>query len=291
MSSTTPPMQLHKSGESSTADASITNTTTPSTVPNILIFGETGVGKSSIINMLAREPVAKVSSDAVGQTFGNVPHPIEFNGTQIVAWDTAGLNESEYGTVHPEKAIDNLRCLAEKLDGRINLLVYCIKASRFRQIWKINYDIFVSGFCQGKVPVVLIVTGCEDEVPDMEDWWTRNASVFSTYGLGFDGHACITVTKGRELMSGEHMFDKEYKESERVVRQLVLEHLDAAPTRVGGHEAWNGFAAWLIGQLRALKEKGGNWYEAGIDKMQNIRDLICNVTVGARRRLIPGHYL
>ncbi len=40
--------------------------------PNVIIFGETGVGKSSLINMIAGTPSAAISSSAIGCTFESV---------------------------------------------------------------------------------------------------------------------------------------------------------------------------------------------------------------------------
>ena len=43
---------------------------------NIVIFGETGTGKSSLINMLSNSQMAEVSNLAVGCTFQSNPYPI-----------------------------------------------------------------------------------------------------------------------------------------------------------------------------------------------------------------------
>ena len=43
---------------------------------NIIIFGETGTGKSSLINMLSNSQMAEVSNLAVGCTFQSNPYPI-----------------------------------------------------------------------------------------------------------------------------------------------------------------------------------------------------------------------
>ncbi|KAG6916831.1 hypothetical protein DXG01_005216 [Tephrocybe rancida] len=211
-------------------DAGQAGTGSTQPVANILVFGETGVGKSSVINMLAGPPydAAKVSGDALGYTFGNISHTITIDGTRIVAWDTAGLNEGDHGTVSPEKALDNLQSLLANLGDGLSLLVYCVRGTRLSSVMKTNYDIFVKDICQGKVPVVLVVTGCENETP-MDSWWEANEKELISCGVNFYDHACITSTLGKKLKTGEHMFEEEYKESEMVVRQLIVKNLLASP--------------------------------------------------------------
>jgi GTPase SAR1 family protein len=47
-----------------------------SSIPNIILFGETGVGKSSIINMLQGEEVATTSNGAYGCTSESSRHEV-----------------------------------------------------------------------------------------------------------------------------------------------------------------------------------------------------------------------
>jgi hypothetical protein len=198
------------------------------TLPNILIFGETGTGKSSLINMLAGNEIAGVSSDALGCTFGSQMHEAVINDNPFKLWDTAGLNEGEHGTVPAEQAMQNLQDLVHKLKGGVSLLVYCIRGTRFRDIMQINYDLFCSIICQSNVPVVVVVTGLENESP-MESWWHENGAQLNAHGMTFAGHACVTTTKGKQLKSGEYMFEEEYEESEGKTRELIMDHYLRTP--------------------------------------------------------------
>jgi len=191
-------------------------------VPNVVVFGETGVGKSSLINMITGTACASVSSAAVGCTFESVPYDAELSGRKYRLWDTVGLNEGEQGNVSADRAIESLQELVLNLQsGGVSLLVYCIRGSRLRDIVKINYDIFSKVICGGQVPIVIAVTGLENE-DNMEDWWTDNAVDFGDREMHFAGHACITTAKGKIMKDGRHMFEEEYNQSVKLVRDLIV---------------------------------------------------------------------
>ncbi|KAF8310053.1 P-loop containing nucleoside triphosphate hydrolase protein, partial [Amanita rubescens] len=192
--------------------------------PNVIIFGETGVGKSSLINMIAGTPSAAISSSAIGCTFESIPYVVELNGLQYRLWDTAGLNEGENGNLSADRAIESLQELVRNLQyGGISLLVYCIRGSRLRDIVKIDYGLFYTIICGAQVPVVVVITGLENE-DDMEDWWKDNVQDFNDRGMRFAGHACVTTTNGRVMKDGQHMFEEEYNHSVKLVRELIVLH-------------------------------------------------------------------
>jgi len=190
--------------------------------------------------MIASKTIAGISNNAMGYTFGSVDHEVAINGQTYRLWDTSGLNEGEHGTVPGDQAVKNLKDLVHRLKDRgISLLVYCIRGTRFRDILKKNYDVFAGMICQDQVPVVVVITGLENEVP-MEKWWIENAKEFEKQKMKFVGHACVTTTKGKlSKISGKPIFEEEYKESEKVVRELVHRHCAKTPWSMNEKE-------WLL---------------------------------------------
>ena len=92
--------------------------------------------------------------------------------------------------------------------GGINLLVYVVRNDKRRgeNLLK-NYSLIRRVFCDSKVPIVIIITGCENERPT---WGSENE--LSQAGMAFNGHACVCAIEGR---------NRDYQE---VVRQLVVKH-------------------------------------------------------------------
>ncbi|CAA7262629.1 unnamed protein product [Cyclocybe aegerita] len=204
----------------------------PDLAPNVIVFGETGTGKSSLVNMLAGRDIAGVSNRAVGGTFSSDSHEIFLNAATYKIWDTAGLNEGIHGSVPADVALQNLRTLVGKMSEGINLLVYCVRGTRFREILKFNYDIFYKIICQGEVPIVIVVTGLEHESP-MDAWWEANRTEFGRYGLVFQACACATTTRGKD-----GMFDEEFEESKKKVEQLIVRNCSEVPWKAD-RQHWN----------------------------------------------------
>ncbi|EIW86109.1 P-loop containing nucleoside triphosphate hydrolase protein, partial [Coniophora puteana RWD-64-598 SS2] len=189
---------------------------------NVIIFGESGVGKSSLVNMLSSDDnaLAAVSNQALGCTFETEPYQVTIDEREYVLWDTAGLNEGSKGSVSADEACEKLVDLLKQLKGGVHLLVYVVRGTRFRRIIKINYDIFQRVVFRGQVPIVLVATGLENE-ESMEKWWDENKDDLADNELYFKDHACVTTTKGKISKSGEHIFEEEYDLSKALARLLV----------------------------------------------------------------------
>ncbi|KAG1764540.1 P-loop containing nucleoside triphosphate hydrolase protein [Suillus occidentalis] len=191
---------------------------------NIVIFGETGTGKSSIINAIAREQLAKTSDDATGCTSSHKRHPVTISGQRFVLFDTAGFGEGPAGRVPDAEAKRQLKSLLCQLmssrspsDG-IDLLVYCM-SSRTTTLPAIvrAYDTFYARVCRKKVPIVIVITGLEKE-PNMESWWDKNKGMFKN--MRFAGHACVTALQ--EYPDIPDDFARRIAESSGTLRNLII---------------------------------------------------------------------
>jgi GTPase Era involved in 16S rRNA processing len=198
---------------------------------NVIVFGETGAGKSSLINLIVGKDVAEISSKAMGCTFESKSYEVEVKGIPLVLWDTSGLNEGEKGQVAAKKAIGQVYHLIQSMENNgVSLLVFCVRGPRITETTIKNYQLFYSTFCLAKVPIALVVTGLENEEP-MDAWWPENKDAFDNQGMMFHGHACITATKGK-IKEGRYIHEEEFEESRVKVRKLIVDTRATQPWRM-----------------------------------------------------------
>ncbi|KAF8441400.1 P-loop containing nucleoside triphosphate hydrolase protein [Boletus edulis BED1] len=198
---------------------------------NIVIFGDSGVGKSSLINMLAGRKTAETSNGVLGCTFQSHLHTITIGGEKVNLWDTAGLDEGTRGRVQPEVAERNLTKLLRELRSAngIHLLVYCIRGPTVRKSLARNYVIFYSAICRKKVPIVAVVTGLENEASSMEDWWIKGEKELAKYKMRFDDHACVTTISSEKVVGT--VFEERSILSQQLVRKLIVDNCRHTTTR------------------------------------------------------------
>jgi hypothetical protein len=162
---------------------------------NIVIFGETGAGKSSVINLMAGRQVARTSHSSHRCTLQWAEYTITLdNETRHQVFDTVGLEEPRLDSREYLTAITDAHSLINALKerGGIDLLLFCVRGGRVTPTMQSNYRLFFEFLCQEKVPLVLVVTNLEREEL-MEDWYTRNVGHLERYGIHSVGHACITA--------------------------------------------------------------------------------------------------
>ncbi|KAG1844166.1 hypothetical protein DFJ58DRAFT_731285 [Suillus subalutaceus] len=215
----------------------------PGLTRNIVIFGETGAGKSSVINLMAGQQIAHISPDSHRCTLHWTEYPIIFeNGSRYKVFDTVGLEEPRIQTQDYLTAISNAYGLINTLKerGGIDLLLFCIRGGRVTGTMQSNYRLFFEFLCEEKVPLALVITNLEREI-NMEDWYTRNAGHLEKHNIRSAGHACITAAN---LLDGRHR--EKYEESRGILCRVVEAHCNASM------EGWTGGQGWLgsfIGKL------------------------------------------
>lgn len=160
---------------------------------NIILFGETGVGKSSVINLIAGRRIADTSPDVQGCTMSFKPYSFPVNGRTFHIWDTVGLEEPEMGVNGYLPAIEQACDLINQLtrQGGVDLLLFCIRGNRVTATTQSNYRLFYEVLCRSQVPIAVVVTHLEREA-DMEKWWDRNVESLEKYGIKAAAHACVT---------------------------------------------------------------------------------------------------
>ena len=97
----------------------------------VLIVGKTGTGKSCLINNIFAEDVAKEGHTLKSETKDIVKHPGEVRGSDVIVYDTQGLEDTEL--VGDGGILEEIKGLIDS--HQIHLTVFCIsmKVARFDQ--------------------------------------------------------------------------------------------------------------------------------------------------------------
>lgn len=209
---------------------------------NIVLFGQAGAGKSSLVNLMAGKQVASTSNDMKSCTLRWEEYSIQFGGESYNVFDTVGLEEPQLGVQQYLDAVENAYTLIQNLErrGGIDLLLFCMRAGRLTTTLQTNYRLFHEFLCEKKVPVVVVITYLETEVGEMDAWWTRNKDIFREREVHVAGHACITAIKGNYL--------KRYEQSRTTIRSIVKEF-----TADGQKEVWKGGDNLFVSLMQKLK--------------------------------------
>ena len=187
---------------------------------NVILFGESGSGKSSLVNMIVGKNVAKVSGSAESCTFKNEAFPATIGNTTFVIYDTAGLNEGDQGRVPHWKAIEGLYTLIRQLEG-VSLLIYCMRG-RVKENAKANWLLFNKVICGEKVPIIMVVTELE-HCGDLEDWWRDNSkehrNVLAKNHMKPRAVGCVVSFPGRR-----NEYAEIYAKSQGKLRDLIIQN-------------------------------------------------------------------
>lgn len=171
-------------------------------IQDIVIFGTTGSGKSSLINILLASQEAPASNDAIGCTATNNGYLFSIDERKYRIWDTPGLNEGSEGLVPAKVALRNLKSFVKELvrdKNRVPLFILCIEGSLDVKAQLRHYNSVKSTI--GAAPFAIIVTGMDRcSSRPWSEWWGEHWEVLQSFGVASVNHACVcTLLDGDEL--------------------------------------------------------------------------------------------
>ncbi|KAF7969669.1 hypothetical protein HWV62_26723 [Athelia sp. TMB] len=238
-----------------------TSTATASSSPiNVVVCGQAGVGKSSIVNMLAGRRVADTSHDMDRCTFESASYHVAGpDHREITLWDTAGLEEGPTERAVTLDAIKNIHRLTSQLASGTggSLVIYVVKGKLLSSVIK-NY-MLVKAFCDDRLPLALVVTGL-DGVPNRAEWWRKNEVHFKKAGLLSAGHACIVAHKQPHTAA-------EYEQSIKELFVLIRETCLHSPVEAERKNWFIGVVTKVVTMLVAGRpsDRGKALYDGLVD--------------------------
>jgi uncharacterized protein (DUF697 family)/GTP-binding protein EngB required for normal cell division len=125
---------------------------------NILISGQTGVGKSTLINSVFR---AQLAAEGVGRPVTTLVQRYRVERIPVTIYDTPGI---ELGRSKKEVIREYRKTIKDSLNGpldeHVHIAWYCMSAETPRVQ---DYDIDVIKALAEEVPVLLVLTQCVDD--------------------------------------------------------------------------------------------------------------------------------
>lgn len=164
-------------------------------VNRILVIGQTGAGKSSLINLLAGKKVAKVSDSAKGCTFEFDSYQVDYNGEIFELIDTVGLNEESKGTAKPKDAMKMLIRFIKGNKRGFSCILFVMPKGRLTESFEKNHMLFCQTLLSGKTPAILFLGHCESDDP-MNKWIKNEENKQALMPYNFSDIVCGTAQDG-----------------------------------------------------------------------------------------------
>jgi GTP-binding protein EngB required for normal cell division len=212
-------------------------------IRNVIVFGESGGGKSSVINMLnGNARPLSVSDAAEGVVFNHTTRTKTISGQTYQVFETVSINKPGrkwLGKKDTRAAKEQLIRIIKGLDTGLNLLVYVMRAGEIMKTATENYRLFYEVVCEKQVPIVVVITKLESRANSerMDHWWIENEPAFDKLDLKFEDRACITATKGK-LIGGEWTEQDLYDLSKPKVERLISNSCATEAWKMESKEPW-----------------------------------------------------
>ncbi|KAF9232589.1 hypothetical protein BU15DRAFT_67342 [Melanogaster broomeanus] len=188
----------------------------------VVVFGQTGVGVSSLVNLIAGTPLSAFHPDTKTCTSKSKRHEFNLPGydTQVCLYEVPGFG----GGVRDSTLLKEI-CRLEK-ERPIDLFMYCLRKKSSTVLPNIVQQI------RADVPgrtMIAVVTELEKFEGDMEAWWNTsleegktNGKTLESKGMMFDAHVCVTTLPPKDTALVEAL-RKRRDHSEEVVRRLIVD--------------------------------------------------------------------
>jgi len=204
----------------------------------VLVVGTAGVGKTSLVNCLTGQ-AHPVGTSGRGRAFDTkLYQPMEKNGTPWVFCEATGLEDAWDEAIHDhvEQLLTNIK--------ELNLVIMVFKQGRITLTAQRNYELFVQTLTGNKVPVICVVTGCEND-ESMQSWAKEHEASFAANNMNFKKVVGGCCAAGGRM---EPVFADLREETKQAVWEAIDDWAESQPVMVTKNEKqtfWQRVISWL----------------------------------------------
>ena len=220
------------------------------------------------MNLILGKNSATVSDSAIGCTFKFSKYA---GPDGYMLYDTVGLSEGSQGTMASAAAMKQLVNLLKSLSDGVSLLIMVIKKERITASLEKNYQLFVSGICLGKVPVLLVITNCEME-QKVGAWWSQNKIYFDKYKMYF-AEAISGCAADPDSVPAR--FRSDFTESRAETKAKLMRSMNSNALR----EPWKmtgGWMNWFQKIVMTVWSVICSWFGAKVSMDPEIKTILMN---------------
>jgi GTP-binding protein EngB required for normal cell division len=240
-------------------------------VNRILVIGQTGAGKSSLINLLAGKKVAQVSDGAKGCTFKFETYQVDYNGELFELVDTVGLNEGSTGTVKPKEAMKMLIKFIKGNKRGFSCILFVMPKGRITDSFEKNYMLFCQTLLKGETPSILFLGHCESDEP-MDQWIKNEENKSALNSYNFSDIVCGTAQDGGRF---GQLIKPLRDETHAHLWKSIFEHMLETPRPIEPtmhlfKQMWNSFCDYVGFDLKFITDQFASFLDylrtLGVDK-------------------------
>ncbi|CAF1201077.1 unnamed protein product [Adineta ricciae] len=231
-------------------------------VNRILVIGQTGAGKSSLVNLLAGKKVAKVCDGANGCTFKFETHQCDYNGELFELIDTVGLNEGSKGTVRPKDAMKMLIKFIKGNKRGFSCIIFVMPKGRITESFEKNHMLFCQTLLNGQTPAILFLSHCEADEP-MNTWINNEENKIALELYGFSDVVCGTAQEGGRFAQIVEPLRNETRRClwESIARNMLEVPRPIEPTMHLFKQIWNSFCDFFGINWKFLTDQFASFLE------------------------------
>jgi len=217
---------------------------------NVLVVGQTGDGKSSVVNLIAGQNLAPTGDDLQHCTERCTEYPILVGGHQFQVFDTFGVLEPQVdGKLYTEAIADTYGAInAFKARGGIDIILYCIRDDKTNDLQKMKnyFRLFHEVLCDEEVPIAVVVTNRGSSMSTLSA--ERYKAIFTARNIAYIDCICVNVA------STHGLDDPVDTTSQEAIRRLLVKSCEVPESRSKLQQFWRA-AKNLAGRGQSLKRK------------------------------------